>query len=42
MIDSLNKEDKNGMDLLTKGQCISPMGMTMFISSAIQLKLWEL
>lgn len=37
MIDSLNKEDKNGMDLLTRSEWISPVGMTVFISCNLAL-----
>ena len=37
MIDSLNKEDKSGMDLLSRSEWISPMGMTMFTSCNLAL-----
>lgn len=37
MIDSLNKEDKSGMDLLTRSEWISPVGMTVFISCNLAL-----
>lgn len=37
MIDSLNKEDKSGKDLLTRSEWISPVGMTVFISYNLAL-----
>ena len=37
MIDSLNKEDKSGMDLLSRSEWISPLGMTVFTSCNLAL-----